>query len=78
MLRIIRRLKLVFPGIVARLCLKIGIKKVSSDADCSNCKYGQSEFECNPLGIIPEILYEKYEDDQRPKHCGFWKREAIS
>jgi hypothetical protein len=78
MFRPFRRLRLVLPGIFARLCLKIGIKKVPVDADCFNCKYGQNEYECNPPGVIPEAMYEKYDDDQLPKHCGFYKREAIN
>jgi hypothetical protein len=80
MFRLYRRLQLVLPGIIYRFFIRVGFKKVPENASCLNCEYGFTDGDfkdCDPPGLIPESFYEEYGDDELPKHCGLYKREAI-
>jgi hypothetical protein len=76
-----QRQKYVFRGIISRFLLRLGISSIPKYATCLNCEYNSTYedgwAECDPPGFVPESIYRKYEDDQLPKHCGFWKQEAI-
>jgi hypothetical protein len=55
-------------------------EEINGSVSCKDCVYdvpdedNLSWQECAAPGEIPEEIFERYDDNELPKHCGYFKR----